>query len=1153
MRKLKLLFAACALFGAMTASAQVIIETDLTSQFNSLATTQWTGSSGQVGWAAPQVTTNSGLTVAAWERYNGSCDWTGDIMYSTVTGLAAGTYKIELYGAAAFTFGRGFGSTAFTGDFSVDKSTTYKENDHIDTNTGVTLYATTSEGTVDQEIPIYYATNFNTAGIATAILNNVVVGSNGVIKIGLKKTSTSTNWHVVQLKGVTATIDAEAAFAVYKDDAEALYSSPMNETVLSELQTAANVDLSAAGPDEYRTAIETLAEKLTAARASVNAYANAKAYLDDAESILAGTNVYTETAYTTYYSEPKAKYVNRTLTNEEGNALVKTSTGWHSANTIDDILLSAWTIGGEQAKDYDKSLYINTWSVEGVSDGSEFLTPFFEYWTEDSKSLGATSLVATVTGLKANTTYSFTIRARVRQTNNQTKIANGITMKVGDGDAVDISAGTIFKTGPFYIGNFSAVGKTDADGKLTATITVAENSNISWLSFYNCKYTEGEDLSAYIADYEFALSTAEDCRDNAAYDAVTGKERADLLSAISTYGSVDNTDKAALIAAKTALETASNTFVAAAPNYNSFAELNANVASTLGVALPTISETTVAADLSAVIVDEYTAAKAYAQDYTSKLDEWTNAPGTNKGESWDGTSDDTYYDEYNKAARAMTQTVILPPGDYALIAKGRGSVNGRLTLTVGTETVTFPHKSSTGRGIATDGTATFADNATYANSNNGRGWEYRVLTFTSDGVTPTELTFNWTTASSNWCGLDDIELRCNPVTITSAYLAGSFNGWSTTDLEMTQVGETNSYSCELDIEDFVDVEFKPVINGYYMAYDKFTFDAPDGWIENAGGSDNNIKLNNKAALYKTYTVTATWTPQLDVTAGWTLKIEGKDERTKNTYTVNFVKGWSDWSTVYAYAWNDNGPVTAAWPGEEMTASTDTKYGYTVYTLSFDSYTAPTKVQFNVGNDSHKIDDLDFTDGMTYEGVTFEDFTVTDAGWATAKTTNNVTFTDVEGLKAYIATLSGTTVTLTEATAVPANTPIVLKGESAKAAVIASADAVENNALTWYDSYTVNDNYAHIYALKKGTDGNAKFARVANGVSFTNKAVIELIGATARESLDVVFAGEEATTGISETRVNSEKSNAEYYNLNGQRVIAPAKGLYIVNGKKVILK
>ena len=344
-------------------------------------------------------------------------------------------------------------------------------------------------------------------------------------------------------------------------------------------------------------------------------------------------------------------------------------------------------------------------------------------------------------------------------------------MKVGEGEAVDISAGAKFGTTSFYIGNFSAVGETDADGKLTMTMTVAENSYISWLSFYNAKWTEGEDLSAYIADYEFAKSTAIANRDNAAYAAVTGKERVDLVNTITTYSAVDVTSKAALIEAKEALETASGAFVSAAPAYNALAELNTTVASTLGVALPTITSSTTAADLDVegIIVAEHTAAKAYAEDYTDKLGDWTNAPGTNSGESWDGTTGDgadSYYDEYNKSARAMTQTVTLPAGDYALIAKGRASTNGRLTVVVGSETVTFPHKGATGRGIATDGTATFADNAIYANANAGRGWEYRVITFTSDGSAATTLTFNWTTASNNWCGLDDIELRRNGVSVT---------------------------------------------------------------------------------------------------------------------------------------------------------------------------------------------------------------------------------------------------------------------------------------------------------------------------------------------------------------------------------------------------
>ena len=236
----------------------IYIDTDLTAKFNSLATTQWTGSSGQVGWAAPMVKTNTGLEVAAWERYNGSCDWTGDIMSSSVTGLVPGTYKIELYGAAAFTYGRGFGSTAFTGDFSKDKSDTYKENESIDENTGVTLYAETAEGKVSKEIPIWYADNFNTSGIATATLENVIVGESGEIKIGLSKTSTSTNWHVVQLKGVTAQVPADV-LADAVEAAKSIAESDVPAKLYSEIQTAIETyDKEYSTADEYQTAINAL-------------------------------------------------------------------------------------------------------------------------------------------------------------------------------------------------------------------------------------------------------------------------------------------------------------------------------------------------------------------------------------------------------------------------------------------------------------------------------------------------------------------------------------------------------------------------------------------------------------------------------------------------------------------------------------------------------------------------------------------------------------------------------------------------------------------------------------------------------------------------------------------------------------------------------
>ena len=251
----------------------IYIETDLTAQFNSLATTQWTGSSGQVGWAAPKVKTNSGLEVAAWEKYDGSCDWTGDIMSSSVTGLTPGTYKIELYGAAAFTFGRGFGSTAFTGDFTKDSNTAYSENDAITENTGVTLFAETAEGKVSKEIPIWYATNFNTSGIATATLENVIVGDAGTIKIGLSKTSTSTNWHVVQLKGVTAQVDAVE----------------LHTTTLAAAQTALNAEENAIVTGVERDSLAAaITANTTVAEQTADAYKAAIAALNNAISAFTG-------------------------------------------------------------------------------------------------------------------------------------------------------------------------------------------------------------------------------------------------------------------------------------------------------------------------------------------------------------------------------------------------------------------------------------------------------------------------------------------------------------------------------------------------------------------------------------------------------------------------------------------------------------------------------------------------------------------------------------------------------------------------------------------------------------------------------------------------------------------------------------------------
>ena len=1009
-------------------------------------------------------------------------------------------------------------------------------------------------------------------------------------------------------------------------------TTPMNTSVLSALQNAiSNYTTVESTESALNEAINALNTATANANASIAAYASAKAYFDEAETILTGTNVYTAAAYATYYTAPKAKYEARTLTDAEAKALVKTSTGHKSANTINRVLLSSWTIGGAQCQDFDTNLYINTWSVEGNNDGSHFLTPFFEYWTNDDKSLGANTLVASVTGLKANTTYSFTIRARVRQTNSQTKIAEGITMKVGEGTAVDISAGAQFNGGQFYIGNFSAMGETDADGKLTATITVAANSNISWLSFYNCKYTEGEDLSAYIADYQFALRTATANSTSATYANVTGKEKANLTAALTTYATVDETSKAALIAAKEALETVNATFVNAVAAYNAFAELNKNVAAKLRVTLPTITETTVAADLDveSYIVDEYTAAKAYAQDFSDKLGTWTNAPGTRDDQTWSGNNADKYYDLYNSAARAMTQTVTLPAGDYALIAKGRASANGLLTVTDGTNTVTFAHKGDVGFGIATDGSATFDPSATYSNNGNGRGWEYRVLTFTSDGSTPTTLTFNMTTANNNWVGLaQGIELRCNPAALDYTELETAYNAVTVT---VPTLGfEANECAPYLNVANLQNLKKAKDMLDNQDAENQTAIDNMKTTITSMTWTPNATQVN---AVYDgTFAIQGENTTSPVAVAGWTGSDAGDfRQRIANTTTYPGLAGASE--GVALYVWGNNvktykyGETVgytmplkantiydfsikfAGWNGaldaitvsilNESTGMPATNLGkaslginsansLVAYNTKFATGDAGNYVLTIVPKGNAVLTDisitkaasqvLEFADGLvpTYAPGTYPAVkvsrTLTAGNWATAIypfALSAAPGVKVAGLDDFNKTTGE--VKFGSITANEANKPFLMRTDDAAAVAVVAAGltlnnvdveaatpvAVDKDDLSLKGVYAstdlTSDDNAKYYVLKDNkiylvsTDADKK------ATINPYRAYIQLDQTSASPARELTFIVDgEITTAIEGLNVE-QNENGNVYNLNGQRVEKAQKGLYIKNGKKVVVK
>lgn len=92
--------------------------------------------------------------------------------------------------------------------------------------------------------------------------------------------------------------------------------------------------------------------------------------------------------------------------------------------------------------------------------------------------------------------------------------------------------------------------------------------------------------------------------------------------------------------------------------------------------------------------------------------------------------------------------------------------------------------------------------------------------------------------------------------------------------------------------------------------------------------------------------------------------------------------------------------------------------------------------------------------------------------------------------------------------------------------------------------------------------NDNFIRTNSGTMPAGKCYLELnhtdfpssITTQASARLRIVVGNDDDdTTGINDVEINTEEIRGEFYNLNGQRVQTPSKGIYIVNGKKVFIK
>lgn len=185
------------------------------------------------------------------------------------------------------------------------------------------------------------------------------------------------------------------------------------------------------------------------------------------------------------------------------------------------------------------------------------------------------------------------------------------------------------------------------------------------------------------------------------------------------------------------------------------------------------------------------------------------------------------------------------------------------------------------------------------------------------------------------------------------------------------------------------------------------------------------------------------------------------------------------------------------------------------------------------------------------------------GMGTLVADHPMDFSD-DDLKAYIASIEGTTVTFTRIEKVPAYTPVLVKYKNAETAAPSisfcnaeDAETVSTNALkagTGAAVATYPDDTHTNFVLTTGNSGASHGFYFANGRTVaTNRAYLQadtkIAAATAR--LNIAFSDDE-TTDIDIVNKDGNHANG-CYNLSGQRVAQPSKGLYIVNGKKMIVK
>lgn len=198
----------------------------------------------------------------------------------------------------------------------------------------------------------------------------------------------------------------------------------------------------------------------------------------------------------------------------------------------------------------------------------------------------------------------------------------------------------------------------------------------------------------------------------------------------------------------------------------------------------------------------------------------------------------------------------------------------------------------------------------------------------------------------------------------------------------------------------------------------------------------------------------------------------------------------------------------------------------------------------------------------YLDILPESIEISPIGWGTYVSEYNLDFSQAQdGLSAYAIKDRSGSVIIKEAVTgiVPAGTPLLVSGTANASYTVPVAttagSAPVGNLLKAGNGSPVEYEAKKTKYVLSANGETPVFKNIVAGTPATvpvGKAYLQFDEEVAARELTFDFNSE--TTAISElTNTNLTNYTNEYFNLAGQRVANPTKGLYIVNGKKVVIK